>query len=81
MAQSRPYFVGLGILIRDDKGELLKAVEKQLEHWDNTQVKLEAIIYIKESVEPWMHETNRIIVERDNKSVIEALQGSMKDKL
>lgn len=59
---------GIGMVIRDEQGNLITA---NLIHWDSTAVELKAIELIDRIVEGWMLEVMGVIIEGDNASVIQ----------
>lgn len=69
--------VGLGAISRDDKGDFIKQVGKQLLHRDTTLVEIEASLYIIELIVLWMIEKKGVIAEGDNEAIISHFQQSL----
>lgn len=47
---------------------------RQFEDWDRMVVEIEAILAIKDLLEPWMMEAKGLIIEGENGSVIQFFQ-------
>ncbi|XP_020687616.2 uncharacterized protein LOC110103303 [Dendrobium catenatum] len=72
---------GIGIVIRDDQGQLVVAAGWCITHWDSTQVELMAIQYIEKLLVGWMLEVNGLIIEGDNASVIQYMEKFKEQEL
>ncbi|KAL0919947.1 hypothetical protein M5K25_009038 [Dendrobium thyrsiflorum] len=62
------------MVLRNDRGQLLAAAGWSLLHWDSTQVELLAMQYIPFLIQDWMFEAAGLIVEGDNRAIVEAMQ-------
>ncbi|KAI0496443.1 hypothetical protein KFK09_022760 [Dendrobium nobile] len=70
---------GVGGVARDDKGRFLLAFGNSLQHWDAAQTELCAVLFLKNVVKEWMFEAQGVIIEGDNKNIINLLQKSIKN--
>lgn len=68
---------GIGVTIRDCTGKLMLAAGRQFLHWDSSQVELQAIIFVGHIMEAWMYEVKGIIIEGDNKNILDFIKASM----
>ncbi|KAI0530858.1 hypothetical protein KFK09_000406 [Dendrobium nobile] len=64
---------GVGGVARDDKGRFLLAFGNSLQHWDAAQTELCAVLFLKNVVKEWMFEAQGVIIEGDNKNIINLL--------
>ncbi|XP_020673918.1 uncharacterized protein LOC110093386 [Dendrobium catenatum] len=71
------YKAGLGGVCRDYRGKFLLAFGKNCVHWDSGQMELLAILFFKDYISDWMKEYKGLIIEGDNKNVI----NFIKDKV
>ncbi|KAI0515950.1 hypothetical protein KFK09_008621 [Dendrobium nobile] len=71
------YKAGLGGVCRDYRGRFLLAFGKNCVHWDSGQMELLAILFLKDYISDWMKEYKGLIIEGDNKNVI----NFIKDKV
>ncbi|PKU82253.1 Putative ribonuclease H protein [Dendrobium catenatum] len=69
----------IGGVARDDKGRFLLAFDNPLQHWDAAQTELFAILFLKNVVKEWMFEAQGVIIEGDNRNIINFLQNSVKE--
>ncbi|KAL0917931.1 hypothetical protein M5K25_013040 [Dendrobium thyrsiflorum] len=65
---------GTGLVIWNNKGNPIMAAGWTIEHWDNTQVEIQAISQINQVLQDSMYDLMGIIVEGDNISVIKLMQ-------
>lgn len=68
---------GIGAVIHNDKGDFISAMSLSTKHWDSTSVELKAMTSFTHIIQLWMHECKGIIVEADNKSVVDHVRESM----
>ncbi|KAL0903316.1 hypothetical protein M5K25_027686 [Dendrobium thyrsiflorum] len=61
-----PYRAGLGIVVRDAKGNLLVAAGKNILHWDVNFIELQSIALLKEVMNEELLGALGIIIEGDN---------------
>lgn len=47
---------GIGVTIRNDKGELVIVAGRQFCHWDSAQIEIDAILFIEQVLKSWMME-------------------------
>ncbi|KAH0463565.1 hypothetical protein IEQ34_008147 [Dendrobium chrysotoxum] len=71
---------GFSLIVRNDKGDPVRAPGWGIEHWDNAQVELQAILRINMVLQGWMFDSAGIIVEGDNLSVIKFMQEYVEKK-
>ncbi|XP_028548456.1 uncharacterized protein LOC110097081 [Dendrobium catenatum] len=69
---------GIGGVVRDDKGRFLLAFSNPILHWDAAQTELCAVLFLKNVVKDWMYEALGVIIEGDNRNIINLLQISVK---
>ncbi|KAI0497299.1 hypothetical protein KFK09_020522 [Dendrobium nobile] len=69
------YEVGIGGIVRDCKGRFLLAFGRKKMHWDIAQLEMEAITDLKEALQGRFHGVEGIVVEGDNKNVIDILHN------
>ncbi|XP_020691984.1 uncharacterized protein LOC110106420 [Dendrobium catenatum] len=71
------YKAGMGGVFRDHHGRLLLAFVCNLIHWDSGALELQAITYLKNIFKDWMLEYKGLIIEEDNKNVINLIKKEM----
>ncbi|KAI0488576.1 hypothetical protein KFK09_028414 [Dendrobium nobile] len=69
------YEAGIGGIVRDCKGRFLVAFGRKKLHWDRTQLEMAAIADLKEVLHGRFDGVEGIIVEGDNKNVIDILHN------
>lgn len=68
------FHAGVGVVVRNEFRDVVKAVSHSLEHWDCTQVELFALLSMQWLVCPEMQDVGGIIVEGDNLNIINFVQ-------
>ncbi|KAL0906121.1 hypothetical protein M5K25_024586 [Dendrobium thyrsiflorum] len=66
---------GVGGVVRDGKGRFLLAYGSGCVHWDSAQVELLAFQSLRNLIQGWMHEADGIIIEGDNRNIINFLHN------
>ncbi|XP_020672715.1 uncharacterized protein LOC110092485 [Dendrobium catenatum] len=69
------YEADIGGIVRDCKGRFLLAFGRKKMHWDIAQLEMEAITDLKEVLQGRFHGVEGIVVEGDNKNVIDILHN------
>ncbi|PKU82200.1 hypothetical protein MA16_Dca018598 [Dendrobium catenatum] len=69
---------GIGGVVRDNKGRFLLAFGNSLQHWDADQTELCAVLFLKNVMKEWMFEALGVIIEGDNRNIINMLQREIK---
>lgn len=64
----------IGAVIWDDKWDIIAAMGSQTHHWDYTTVELHAMTSFKHIIQLWMNKYKGIIIEDDNKSVVDFMR-------
>ncbi|XP_020700305.2 uncharacterized protein LOC110112427 [Dendrobium catenatum] len=68
------YEAGIGQVVRDDKGRFVIAFGHGRLHWDIAQMELSTFKSLKEALQGWTQGAKGIIVEGDNKNVLQLIQ-------
>ncbi|XP_020681242.1 uncharacterized protein LOC110098680 [Dendrobium catenatum] len=73
------YKAGIGDVFHDHKGRFLMAFGQKWIHWDIASLELQAILSIKDVVKYWMFAYKGLIIEGDNKIVINFIQDIVRN--